>query len=113
MKKLPFSKMLFLTLIAFFTFNTLNATSSSSRGFNYDMPRDYSGQMYTALLRCGVCGQSDLVEYHGYYMDNDKTYIYVLYISCQMCGSQTRIHKMYHKSDLDVNKIVEGYDDIG
>ena len=64
--------MLFLTLIAFFTFNTLNATSSSSRGFNYDMPRDYSGQMYTALLRCGACGQSD----------------------------------------LDVNKIVEGYDDI-
>lgn len=99
--------MLFLTLIAFFTFNTLNATSSSIRGLNYDMSGDDNGQTYTALLRCGACGQSHLVKYHGDYIDNNKTYFDVSYISCQMCGAKTSIGKIYHISNLDVNKIVE------
>ncbi len=105
MKKLPFSKMLFLTLIAFFTLNTLNATSSSIKGLNYDMSGDDNGQTYTALLRCGVCKQANLVKYCGYYMSSDNTYFYVSYISCPTCGSDTNIEKVYHISALDINRI--------
>ncbi len=105
MKKLPFGKMLFLTLIAFFTFNTLNAATSVG-GLNSETSANDNGQTYTALLRCRVCHQENFVEYCGYYMSTDHTYFYVSYISCQACGSVTEIDKIYHISDLDENRIV-------
>ncbi len=105
MKKLPFGKMLFLTLIAFFTLNTLNAATSVG-GLNSETSANDNGQTYTALLRCGVCHQANLVEYCGCFTDNTKTYFFVKHISCQACGSDTEIDKIYHISDLDENRIV-------
>ena len=105
MKKLPFSKMLFLTSIAFFTFNTLNANSSSIRGLNYDISGNDNGQTYTASLRCGECHQANLVKYHGYYTDGTKTYFFVTHISCSVCSSDTKIEKRDHISELDINRL--------
>lgn len=105
MKKLPFGKMLFLTLIAFFTFNTLNAATSVG-GLNSETSANDNGQTYTALLRCRVCHQENFVEYCGYFTDNTKTYFFVEHISCTACGSDTKIDKNYHISDLDENRIV-------
>lgn len=105
MKKLPFGKMLFLTLIAFFTFNTLNAATSVG-GLNSETSANDNGQTYTASLRCGMCYQSNSLNYYGYYMGSDETYFWVTNIFCQDCGAETRIEKMYHISDLDENRIV-------
>ena len=106
MKKLPFGKMLFLTLIAFFTFNTLNA-NPSIKGLESKTSWNDNGQTYTASLRCGMCYQSNSLNYYGYYMGSDETYFWVTKISCQDCGTETRIEKMYHISELDKNKIIE------